>query len=232
MALVGCGSTHQALLKLQHADLTTRTTNCQQVIDALKQQPDPDRGADISVFVPKAVLDSVLAGAAARYPLPTVKADLVVNALTVDGSCGSPVVNVDATAVRGSLSVSMKASIVLTLTIDPKDPAHALVRVVLNDIKPDVKWGPFDFALRGFVRELLLLKLSEYAAALPALTIPLQSQSPYNFPSSNTSVTFPVPSGSITGALRTPGLAGTLTLNLTRTFFLQDGWHVYFTTAF
>jgi hypothetical protein len=231
-AASGCGNTHRALLKLQHADLTTRITRCEEAATFLRQQPDPDRGVDVSVFVPAAALNTVLAGAVGAYPLPSANAQLKIDKLAIDGVCGSPVVTLDATAIRGSLSVRMEASIVVDVAIDPKDPTHVVVRPILNDIKPVARWGFFEFALRGFVRELIQVKLAEYAATLPVFTVPVQANFPYNIPNANQPIEFPVPSGRIFGQLRTPGLSGAVKVDTTQFLFLKDGLHAYFKVAF
>jgi hypothetical protein len=99
-------------------------------------------------------------------------------------------------------------------------------------MKPVASWGPLSIRLRGFVRDLLQLTLAEYAAALPAFTLPMQVSAPFDLPAHAQSITFPVPNGSITGLLRTPGLKGSLQLRLNRILFLEDGLHAYFAVTF
>jgi hypothetical protein len=233
-ASAGCGSTARQIRRLEFDRLTRQVDTCNGLIAYLGVTPNPDAYSDASVFLPVKTLNELFDGASGTSaPLPGAGATLSVRKIQLDLACGAPTFRVTAVARKGELEVEMEISaLVDDITPDAADPERAELRFLLLDVKPRASWGPFSFRLRGFVRDLLELKLAEYAAALPSLTVPLRWNSTYALPDAQVKVEFPVPSGTIRARVATPGASGTLALKVKRVVYLKDGIHAYFDVAF
>ena len=60
---------------------------------------------------------------------------------------------------------------------------------------PVVQWGKPEAKIDGFVKNLLQVKLTEYAAAFPEIRVPLRSDFSIDLPANEQNISFPVPMG-------------------------------------
>ena len=229
VAVAGCGSTSAELARQQLVLVTTQLESCRQLGTFVQQHPDPESESDITLFIPARTINAVFDGAKdLSVSLPSAKATITLKQLRVDFDCGSSTVTIDANAKRGSLEVDLVAAAAMDLLFNPADPTIATLKLNVASVVPRVKWGPFDAEIRGFARDLLQVKLGEWVASFPAISVPVRAQTPYGFPALDRAMSIPAASGRVDGRLTTGGLAGNATLEVSRIVFLADGIHCYF----
>ena len=229
--LTGC-STHRLLQQQQLALLTSEVQYMNTTEALLEATPDPQSQSDMSAFVSQATLNKVLMGADNHSaPLGSLKGVLLtLHSVRLHLGDGYPGIDVDATAEKAVINASLRMQI--SAVLEPSLVGNRLyLKLAVRQVIPDVHWTIFQFRLRGFIHDLIQVKLDDYAKALPNFTIPLtesfsvsnlQRQLPLNLRTSQ---------GQVDGVINLPPYQASIMLQTKSMLVLRDGIHIYFKTA-
>lgn len=243
LSMIGCLPIKQLQLQQQSNLLTTQIQQTSRVLTLLKTTPDPEHASHFSVFVPIQMLNNVFAQADNLYfdPPDIKNTRIVLNQFRTHFDAGLPYLDLSASACTisnkpGPQCGDIKVTLRTTAFVDIEPvaaqglPGEATVSIQIVDVVPDVKVGIFDFALRGFVQNLIKVNLSKLVTDhVPKMTIPLQVNNHLAYAGGAVPADIPTPrdSSAILGNISTPSLSKDVSLNVGSMLFLQDGAHIF-----
>ncbi len=227
VGLSGC-STKRQIKQEQLALLSAEYDYMKATDTTLTQTPNPDAMNSMSVFVSQDTLNAVLKGADNySVEIPQIKgATLKLRSMRMQFGDGFPALNIDAEADKPSIQASLRLQIYAV--IEPTISAGQIHFVVgIRKVVPIATWKFFQFRLRGFVRDLIQLKLEEYVKLMPDMTLPLQQAFSTGATAQNQPLNLSTNSGRVDGTLSIPAYSAGVTLQVTNVMFLRDGIHIY-----
>lgn len=249
-----CLPLKQLQMQQQANLLNAQIQQTSQVLAQLKKTPNPESASQFSVFVPVAALNEVFSKAdglsfepqnlnnvrivlnqfranfnagCSSGSMPCVSAlpylDFSVSACTLPPRAGSPC---------GDITVTLQTTAYLDIVPQSVNglPGQATVSVQIVDVVPNVQIGIFDFALRGFVQQLIKVNLAQLVAQnVPPMTIPVQINNHIAYKGGPIPANIPTPNGgsAILGNILTPSFAKDVSLQVQSILFLPDGVHMY-----
>jgi len=198
----------------------------------LAATPAPELASDMSIFLSREMLDSLLSGADGFHALlPGLKdAALTLQSIRCDFRDGFPALKVVGYAERPSqklrLDLSFSATIATRLDSVSGVP-RLLLRVHLTDVVPRARWGLTEYRLRRFAEDLLRAKASTYVGFMPEFSVPLHADLGIAIPPTVKPVHLDTPDGWIEGRLTLPQFVWRNRLAVDHVLFLSDGIHLY-----
>jgi len=227
ISLSGC-STRKAIKQQQLALLTSEYQYMSETNQALTATPNPETQSSMSVFISQDSLNAILKSAD-NYSadLPGIKgAVLTVHSVRLQFGDGFPGLNIDASAQKASIHASLRLQVYAVL--EPSiagDKIH--FRIDVRKVVPEARWTFFQFRLRWFVKDLIQLKLAQYAQALPDLSVPLQQAFSIAGAQQDVPLILKTPSGQIDGIMTVPAYKASIALFVSKVLLLRDGIHIY-----
>ena len=157
--------------------------------------------------------------------------ELTVDKVEMTFRPGSPEIELAAKArdVGSGLIAELQMDSRLVIEGEPARPDELLARIVATRIVPRVRWGPFEFTKRKFVRSLLSLEAARFTERLPAARLPLAREFAFGKPANS------VDSGQIK-TTRDSWIRGNLSFPSTEirgrfvvhnVLFLENGIHLF-----
>jgi hypothetical protein len=226
LCLAGC-DTEDELAQQRLKSLAAQANGLDALKKDLTSQPKGMHGFEgpgvVSLFLSKNLINSALKGAAgSSLPLPNIQGGiLTIKAITADLKVGYPLVTIEAEATKKDigLTLSVVGTARLETTLDSGESPQLTIAVRLEDLVPKAHWGPFDFKVGGFVRDVMKAKASEALSNIASLKFAMGTDLPLAMPAANMPVNFP--------GVNTPALNITGHAALSRILFLPDGLHAY-----
>src|SRR5262245_57676595 len=121
----------------------------------------------------------------------------------------------------------VKADVSTVASLEPViDGENLRLRVHIESLVPQIDWWFFNFQIRGFVRDLVQVKLTEElnkADALGAIVVPLSRESAFEIPSSTTPFTVT----GVTGHITAPTYSLRMRTKVDKIICLPDGLHLF-----
>lgn len=232
LLIISCGSTKKRLKLIELNSLKARLSKLQQVNDYITQNPNPEITSDFSFFISLEKMNEILSGADGfRKNISEIPGAFIhIDSIRVKFDCGLPDVEINAWAgkTRSKCRVDLRMSAFIEIKSAPNDPDKAVIKFHLEDVCPIAKWSFLRFKFRGFVKDLIKLKINEYLSSLPELSFPLKSEVPINISNRVEQLDFSLGDQRVIGDVRIPGVKGRKTLYMKRTLFHADGVHVLF----
>jgi hypothetical protein len=227
---IGCSTTRQ--INQQRLNLlNVKYDNLKAFHSILATQPDPEISCDFSLFISIEKINQVLAGIDnVSGPLTGIKETVFhINSIRTHFDNGFPEVTINAWAehTRHKFRVDLELTAVLELKIPSNDLSKATIKVHVKEVVPNVRWGFLRFKFRGFIKDLIHLKINSYTQLLPELSFPLKSEINLELPAQTKTLDFNAGDGRISGNLFVPAISGRNTLEVKQILFLSDGIHVY-----
>lgn len=233
LALAGC-STDRALLELKRERLLQIEQQALSIRGGAEQGSfDPTRydlylalDADVFTRLLEGVEGNTVEVVASNRPI-----ELTVDKVEMTFRPGSPEIELAAKArdVGSGLIAELQMDSRLVIEGEPARPDELLARIVATRIVPRVRWGPFDFTKRKFVRSLLSLEAARFTERLPAARLPLAREFAFGKPANS------VDSGQIK-TTRDSWIRGNLSFPSTEirgrfvvhnVLFLENGIHLF-----
>ncbi|HVE52539.1 MAG TPA: hypothetical protein VNB23_04085 [Ramlibacter sp.] len=226
LLLAGC-DTEDALLRQRLDVLKAEEAALQQLRTDLAAGAALEGAGAASVFLAKDLLNEVLAGAdGSVIPVPGLEgATLTLRSLRTDFRMGFPLVRIDAVARKQGLDAQLELVGVARIqpVIDPGTPTHLNLAVHVDSLVPKASWGPLQFQVGGFVRDLVQLKLGTEARRIATVRVPIATDLPFALPARQTAVSFQ----GVHATVATPALSVSAKAAVHRVLTLPDGLHVY-----
>ena len=233
LLLLGC-NTFAQVRKLEYDQLLAEQRNLQTLARALDGGSFPPEHG-FRVFVSAEAINELLAGASGlSFPVESLKdVEVTVASLRLLPADGFSKVEVAASARHSccSAEVTLVASAKLEPVAieDPPRPTMLGLRLLVDDVKPEVKWSPFRLRFGKFVRSLLRLEAAEYADGFPLLLVKTTEDLDLKIPGRSESA---VPVGSaephvvfLTDEIR---FRRTLDIANLKHVFFEEGAHIYY----
>jgi hypothetical protein len=225
-----CSTTKQ--LRQQRLNLlNAKYDNVKALHSSLTTQPEPEISCDFSLFISIEKINKVLAGVDnVSGPLTGIKETVFhINSIRTHFDDGFPEITIKAWAehTRYKFRVDLELTAVLELRIPTDDLPKATIKVHVKEVVPRARWGFLNLKFRGFIKDLIHLKISSYAQLLPELSFPLKSEINLELPAQTKTLDFNAGDGRIIGNLFVPGISGEKSLEVKQILFLSDGIHVY-----
>ena len=229
--LFGWSDTSLQLKQLKLEALKARAKAMEDLTAFLKEHPQPEKAGEIHLFLAESTLNDVLSGVKGlEIPLEQPRETrLKILKTELDFAGNLPAVNMVIQASKPGLpelDLVVRGEVDISLAAEQRD--HALGRIRLVALVPKARWHWLQFRLKGYVRELLVLKVRELSEKMPDFTIPLKTEFAVNLPTSQEHLSFAVEDGAISGVLSLPAFAVQRTLALKHALFLDEGVHLFF----
>jgi hypothetical protein len=232
LLIVSCGSTRKKLKLIELNSLKARFNKLQEVNDYITQNPNPEITSDFSFFISLEKINEILSGADGfRKEISAIPGAFIqIDSIRVRFDYGLPNVDINAWAgkTNSKCRVDLRMSAFIEIKSAANDPHKAIIKFHLEGVCPIAKWNFLRFKFRGFVKDLIKLKLNEYLSSLPGLSFPLKSEVPINILDRVQQLDFSIGDQRIIGDLKIPGVEGKKTLYIKRALFHSDGVHVLF----
>lgn len=226
LLLAGC-DTEEALLRQKLDVLKAEEAALQELRTDLAEAGTFEGAGTASVFLGKDLVNEVLAGAdGAVIAVPGVNgATLTLLSLRTDFRVGFPLVRIDAVARKQGLDAQLElvGAARIEPVVEPGNPAHLNLHVHVDSLVPKASWGPLQFQVGGFVRDLMQLKLGAEARRVVTVRVPMSTDLPFTLPAKQTNVSFK----GVHATVSTPALSVQAKAAVTRVLALPDGLHVY-----
>jgi hypothetical protein len=223
----GC-STKKLVKQEQLALLTAQYDYMQGTDSTLTSTPNPETASSMSVFVSQDTLNAVLKGAD-NYSAAIPGIDGAVfhlRSMRMQFGDGFPALTIDSEADKASIHASLQLQVYAV--IEPSiSNGEIHFAVAVKKVVPIAHWCIFQFRLGGFVRDLIQLKLEEYAKLMPDMYLPLQQVFSTNGAAQEQPLNVTTSSGRVDGAVSIPAYSATAKLQVTNVLFLRDGIHIY-----
>jgi len=225
-----CSTTRQ--IKQQRLNLlNVKYENLKALRSLLATQSDPEISCDFSLFISTEKINQVLTGVDNVSGLLTGIKEAVfhINSIRTHFDDGFPGVTIIAWVehTRYKFRVDLELTAVLELRIPSNDLSKATIKVHVKEVVPKARWGFLKFKFRGFIKDLIHLKINSYIQLLPELSFPLKSEIDLKLPAQTKTLNFNAGDGRIIGNLFVPAVGGRKTLKVKQILFLSDGVHVY-----
>jgi hypothetical protein len=225
LLLSGCDT--QDELNQQRLDFLTAQEKALVDLKAfLDSKPALSGPGVVNFFISADAINSVLAGADnLKFPIAQVPgATVTLKSLRTAFTTGFPAISASATIRKDGLDAALDVSISARLepVIDPKNPGTLTLKIYVDSIVPTVTWSVLDIRLRGFVHDLLQVKLNDQLRNAGSISIPIQASVPLALPAKSTPVSFP----GVSAILNTPAISLQGSVALNRIITLPDGLHV------
>jgi hypothetical protein len=227
--LVGCDMEEQA----REARLKAATAEVA-ALEKLKSDASlgllQDAPGTASIFISKRLIQSALDEfATTTIPIEGAPGVTVrVNSIVADFRVGYPALKVDAVALSEQLGLSLKLLVTahVETVLTNETPSRLMVSLRVDDVVPDASWGPLDFKIRGFVRQLINARVDEeLGKARPLLNLVVTREQTL-VSIAPKQQTFNI-AGGAQGVLDAPGLIITGRAQLAQAISLPDGIHIY-----
>jgi len=227
-----CLSIKKQLFKQEFEYLKSKQANLLKLESFLSQNPNPENISDVSLFISGNKIDNILAGAdgfaVQIKEMPGVEISIAY--IRTDFSDCFPGLRIRACAIKKSMNMALDLSLTAAIQpiIDEANPSIAKFGVYILDIVPVVELDMTKIRLRGFLKDLLKIKLSQIASALPDFTIPLSWDLAMNIPAFQKDISIGIPNkGGIAGTMKSPAISWMGKLAIDRIISLTDGFHIY-----
>lgn len=228
--LAGC-DTEDELLK-QRLDVARAEEAALQDLKATLAQDAPslEGPGSVNIFLSDDVINGVLTAAdGAVVRVPDLKGVTIkIKAIRTEFKMGYPLLKVDATAAKEGLAAELEVvgAARLMPTIVPGTagkPTQLELKVHVDSLVPRAKWGPFDFAMSGFVRDLAQVKVNDQLRTVGIIRLPIDSDIPLKVPARQTPVSFT----GATATVSTPDLSLNGKASVSKVIVLPDGLHIH-----
>jgi hypothetical protein len=233
-----CKKADEAAEKLKQQQLNLSTAEklyLERLSQTLGATSNLEGSSQASVFVSATTVNqvlSVLNGISGTIPsIPN--ATFHVRSFESAFRDGFPLLKLVGEAERPDLGLRVELAIYAAIQpiVRADQPGSLVLSFQVVDALPVVQWGKLEAKIEGFVKNLIQVKLTEYAAAFPEIRVPLRSDFSIDLPPNEQSVSFPVPNGTVTGVISVPGIHTAQSIYIHNVVFLSDGLHVMMTTV-
>lgn len=228
--LGGC-STQTKLLRLERDNLVTIRDSQRIVRDSSLQSAfDPAR-YDLYLFLNVSVFNGLLeqfdnfklevdAGRPIEVTLKRVRFEF---------RPGYPSITIAAEAKdpRTGIVAELEMAAAAVLEPDANDPKRLLMRLVVTDVVPNLKWGPFELKKWALARRLAQVEAMQYSRRLPRIEVPLERDFTVGGPAGQQTVNVPTGDGSMTGVVTWPATLTSGSVAIKQVLFLPNGVHVF-----
>lgn len=231
-----CKKADEATEKLKQQRLNLATAEelyLQHLGQTVAANNNLEASSQVSVFLSAATVNQLLAvlnGVSGKIPsIPNATFHIVSFESTFRD--GFPLLKLAGEAERSDLNLRVSMSIYAAIQpmVRTDQPNSLLLTFQVVDALPVVQWGKLEAKLEGFVKNLIQVKLTEYAAALPEIRVPLRSDFSLDLPANEQNVSFPVPNGTVSGVISVPAIHTAQSIYIHNVLFLSDGLHVMMT---
>ncbi len=231
--LSGCSTT--MLLKKQKLEyLTAEYASLGETKKLLDATANPEASGQFSIFVSQDTINNVLKVAdGVKGPIPGVQGAIFhVDSVRAAFSEGLPILDIKAWAEKPQWKLKLQMTV--TAAIEPIksgiSPSEMQFRVHITKVVPIASWWWLHFRIWGFARDLLQVKVAEYAKLLPDFKIPLQQDFVLTNPAANRLIRMSSPDGYVDGTVSVPGFEYHGQLSVNQVLFLSDGIHILAST--
>jgi hypothetical protein len=224
--LAGCDSTERQVLQSQidlHKDAIVES---HKTLDTLTQNGGGPGPYQVKAYVSVDLVNRALAKLQGlQIPIPGVaNTTATLNSLQLSRYGSFPVVNMSASAEKGSLKVQANLAAAVIPTGRPGEMKFHVLSFV-----PDVEWFWFELTKARFVRDLLTVQLDKLADQLPAVELPTQGTVALGGPDFHNVVRFKATDrpSYITIDMHFPATAWNPTVQNARYYYLGQGIYMF-----
>lgn len=226
----GC-STERQLLKQRLSVLKYEEAALQNIKNTFSSELASVEGpGKVNFFISDDLINSVLKAAdGIIIPVPDVRGlYITVNSIRTEFKMGYPLVNIDATAKKDRLNVSLDlvgvARVIPTILTDTSGkPSELELKIYVESLVPRAKWGVFDFRIHQIVRDFAQVQINDKLQTIGIIHLPIETDIPLKLPARQTQISFTGTHATIS----TPDFSMNGKALVTKVLTLTDGLHIY-----
>lgn len=229
--LLGACNTTTQLLTLERDNLVAiKKAETSIQVEAANATFDPAK-FDLYLFLNAGVFNSLLQGIDDhRFSIDQGRPiDIHVSQVRLEFRPGYPtvVITADATDRKTGLVAELTLASAVLIEPHPTDPKKLVMRFVVSDVVPNLKWGPFELNKWLFARRLMQLKGLEFSQRLPTVDVPITRDFQIGGPAGQQVVNVPAGRGSMDVQVNWPSTLSSGTIAIKHVLFLRNGLHLF-----
>ncbi|MEM6554367.1 MAG: hypothetical protein AAF642_00720 [Pseudomonadota bacterium] len=222
LALASCSTVQQ----VKEMDISNEERKIRSIESFISNRENRGSGYDVELFISYNALNEAVSEVfPVEWVSPDGKYELEFQSTTFDGSYGRTNVKLEIVAKypKYDFEVDLATSAQIAFTVSDGDSPSLLGEIIIEDLVPVARWGPWNIRFGRFVSDLLRLEVQELSDELPNLSVPLELREEIDFPNL-TAARFELGGTAfVAGNLNYPDLSSVIFMDLSQSTAFPDG---------